>query len=122
MRFGEFAMPYRSASATYLRQASELQENERQLAAYDSTGHCVVLAGPGSGKTKTPVVKLARVLAEDVQAPKGVACITCSHECAKELKRRLEQRFLPSASANAVWTSCRIARVISYQGGFAARI
>ncbi len=98
MRLGEFAMPYRSASAAYLRQAFELQENERQLAAYDSTGHCVVLAGPGSGKTKTLIVKLARVLAEDVQAPRGVACITYSHECARELKRRLEQLNLREAA------------------------
>ena len=91
-------MPYRSASAAYLRQAAELEENEQQLAAYHSTGHCVVLAGPGSGKTKTLIVKLARILAEDVQAPRGVACITYSHECARELKRRLEQLNLREAA------------------------
>ena len=60
------------------------------MAAYNSTGHCVVLAGPGSGKTKTLILKLARILAEEVRAPRGVACITYSHECARELKRRLE--------------------------------
>ena len=91
-------MPYRSASAAYLRQASDLRENEQQLAAYHSTGHCVVLAGPGSGKTKTLIVKLARVLAEDVRAPRGVACITYSHECARELKRRLEMLNLREAA------------------------
>src|SRR6185369_10031631 len=48
-----------------------------------------VLAGPGSGKTKTLVAKLARVLAEDVRAPRGVACITFSNEAARELVRRL---------------------------------
>ena len=90
-------MPYRSVSAAYLRQASDIRANEQQLAAYNSTGHCVVLAGPGSGKTKTLVVKLARVLAEDVQAPRGVACITYSHECARELKRRLEHLNLREA-------------------------
>jgi DNA helicase-2/ATP-dependent DNA helicase PcrA len=36
----------------------------------------VVLAGPGSGKTKTLTIKMARILAEDVQEPRGVACIT----------------------------------------------
>jgi len=50
-----------------------------------------VLAGPGSGKTKTLVTKLARVMAEDVQSPRGVACITFSNEAARELIRRLRQ-------------------------------
>ncbi|HBO79113.1 MAG TPA: hypothetical protein DD502_13265, partial [Cupriavidus sp.] len=52
----------------YLAQAAELAGNPGQLAAYNSQGHCVVLAGPGSGKTKTLVLKLARILAEDVEA------------------------------------------------------
>jgi hypothetical protein len=48
-------MPLRSVSAAYLAQAGDLAGNPGQQAAYDSTGHCVVLAGPGSGKTKTLV-------------------------------------------------------------------
>eukprot|EP00873_Tetraselmis_striata_P030563 jgi/Tetstr1/450827/TSEL_037863.t1 len=60
-------------------------------------GHCVVLAGPGSGKTKTLVLKLARIMAEDVRAPRGAACITYSHECARELTRRLERLGLREA-------------------------
>lgn len=54
-------MPLRSVSAAYLAQAAELAGNPGQLAAYESRGHCVVLAGPGSGKTKTLVLKLARI-------------------------------------------------------------
>jgi DNA helicase-2/ATP-dependent DNA helicase PcrA len=49
-----------------------------------------VLAGPGSGKTKTLTTKLARMLAEDVDEPRGVACITYNNECAKELEQRLD--------------------------------
>jgi len=71
--------------------ARELRENPGQWAAYESTGHCVVLAGPGSGKTKTLTLKLARILAEDVAPPRGVACITYNNECAKELETRLDQ-------------------------------
>jgi len=83
-------MKYRSISTAYLRQVADLANNPGQLAAYESEGHCVVLAGPGSGKTKTLVLKIARILAEDVRIPQGVACITYSQECARELKRRLE--------------------------------
>ena len=90
-------MPSRSFSTAYLAQAAELAGNPGQLAAYNSQGHCVVLAGPGSGKTKTLVLKLARILAEDVQAPRGAACITYSQECARELTRRLEMLGLREA-------------------------
>lgn len=90
-------MPLRSVSAAYLSQASELASNPGQQAAYGSTGHCVVLAGPGSGKTKTLVLKLARIMAEDVRAPRGAACITYSQECARELTRRLERLGLREA-------------------------
>lgn len=90
-------MPFRSVSAAYLTQARDLAGNPGQQAAYDSTGHCVVLAGPGSGKTKTLVLKLARIMAEDVRAPRGAACITYSQECARELTRRLERLGLREA-------------------------
>lgn len=78
-----------SDRALYLKAAAELRRNPGQWSAYNSTGHCVVLAGPGSGKTKTLTVKLARLLAEDVQEPRGVACITYNNECARELENRL---------------------------------
>ena len=74
----------------YLKAAKDLRGNPGQLAAYNSRGHCVVLAGPGSGKTKTLTLKLARFLAEDVEAPRGVACITYNNECARELESRLD--------------------------------
>lgn len=90
-------MPLRSVSAAYLAQAADLAGNPGQRAAYESTGHCVVLAGPGSGKTKTLVLKLARIMAEDVRAPRGAACITYSQECARELTRRLERLGLREA-------------------------
>jgi DNA helicase-2/ATP-dependent DNA helicase PcrA len=87
----------RNVSTAYLREAEDLAGNLGQQAAYDSNGNTVVLAGPGSGKTKTLVLKLARILAEDVHAPRGVACITYSQECARELSRRLEQLGLREA-------------------------
>ena len=74
-----------SDPSRYLRAARELEGNEGQWEAYDSTSHCVVLAGPGSGKTKVLTIKLARMLVEDVHAPRGIACITYNNECAREL-------------------------------------
>ncbi len=77
------------SSALYLQAAEELRCNPGQWDAYNADRHCVVLAGPGSGKTKTLTIKMARMLAEDVQEPRGIACITYNNECARELERRL---------------------------------
>lgn len=82
--------PTVSSRALYLRAAEDLRQNQGQWDAYESRHHCVVLAGPGSGKTKTLTIKLARMLAEDVQKPRGVACITYNNECARELEERLQ--------------------------------
>jgi len=79
-----------SDRALYLRAAEDLWPNDKQWQAYESTGHCVLLAGPGSGKTKTLIVKLARMLSQDVEEPRGIACITYNNECARELETRLD--------------------------------
>lgn len=77
------------ASPLYALAAEALRKNEGQWKAYQSKGNCVILAGPGSGKTKTLTVKMARMLAEDVRPPRGIACITYNNQCARELRRRL---------------------------------
>jgi DNA helicase II / ATP-dependent DNA helicase PcrA len=75
----------------YRKAAEDLRENPGQWKAYESLGHCVMLAGPGSGKTKTLTIKMARMLAEDVSYPRGIACITFNSECVRELSERLDQ-------------------------------
>jgi DNA helicase-2/ATP-dependent DNA helicase PcrA len=79
-----------SLTPAYLVAAQDLRDNPGQWNAYESKGNCVILAGPGSGKTKTLTLKLARMLSEDVHAPRGIACITYNTECAAELRRRLD--------------------------------
>lgn len=70
---------------------AELANNPEQNAAVSTKNHCVVLAGPGSGKTKTLTVAMARALCEDVAPPRGIACITYNNECALELEERLSR-------------------------------
>lgn len=76
-------------TANYLSAVETLRRNDRQWTAYESKGHCVVLAGPGSGKTQVLVTKIARMLAEEVLPPQRIACITYNNQCVKELKKRL---------------------------------
>ncbi|MDR7945193.1 ATP-dependent helicase [Achromobacter aegrifaciens] len=80
-----------STAPPYLRAAEDLRGNEDQWRAYQSTGNCVILAGPGSGKTKTITVKIARMLTEDVHRPRRLACITYSNACVGELRSRLNK-------------------------------
>ncbi len=82
----------------YLEAAEQLRDNKEQWNAYNSTGHYIALAGPGSGKTKVLTTKVARMLAEDVRWPRGIACITYSSECARELERRLRAIGVRSSS------------------------
>lgn len=72
-----------------LNAKSELFSNQEQYDAVHETGHCVVLAGPGSGKTKTLTTAIAHALTHEVTEPRGIACITYSNECATELEQRL---------------------------------
>ena len=83
-------MWYRMSDRRALSEAlNELLPNREQYAAATYSGHCVVIAGPGSGKTKTLTTAMARALIEDITDPRGVACITYNNECASELEERL---------------------------------
>lgn len=105
------------SSPKYLQVVPQLKDNEGQWKAYKSTESCCVLAGPGSGKTKTLVTKLARILAEDVHAPRGVACITFSNEAARELLRRFRQLGLHQSNrlfVGTVHSFCLLHLLIPY--------
>jgi DNA helicase II / ATP-dependent DNA helicase PcrA len=69
----------------------EMRENPQQIEAVYEKGHCIVMAGPGSGKTRTLTAAIARTLLEDVVEPRGVACITYNNECAIELETKLSR-------------------------------
>ena len=81
---------------SYLEAAEELKDNSEQRSAYVSRGHCVALAGPGSGKTKTLTLKVARLLAEEIDERRGVACITYNNECVREIENRFEDLGIES--------------------------
>lgn len=73
----------------YIKISEDLKGNPGQWKAYESKNNCVVLAGPGSGKTKLLALKMTRIINEDIRQPQGVACITYSTECAREITKRL---------------------------------
>jgi ATP-dependent DNA helicase Rep/DNA helicase-2/ATP-dependent DNA helicase PcrA len=78
-----------AAVPAHLQAAEELRDNDEQWQAYQSTGNCTILAGPGSGKTKTITIKIAQLLHEGLRPPRRLACITYSNACVSELRVRL---------------------------------
>ena len=71
--------------------------NPKQTEAYEFDGHCGVLAGPGSGKTRVLVARVARLMDQRAKGPRGVVCITFNNEAVRELQKRLGQLGLRSS-------------------------
>jgi DNA helicase-2/ATP-dependent DNA helicase PcrA len=67
-----------------------LQDNPKQWEAFQVEGHCVVLAPPGSGKTKLLTTRVASDLLTKIPQPHGAACITLTNPAADELRRRMQ--------------------------------
>jgi DNA helicase-2/ATP-dependent DNA helicase PcrA len=65
--------------------------NDGQKDAVLGDGNTVVLAGPGSGKTATLVVKIGHLLSEKISPPSGLACVTYNNEAVREFRNRLGQ-------------------------------
>ena len=59
----------------YLRWIDELEENEKQKTAFQRTDSTVVIAGPGSGKTRVLALKVAQLLREEIDPPRGISCL-----------------------------------------------
>lgn len=87
-----------------MRALADLAGNNEQSEAARELGHCVVIAGPGSGKTRTLTTAMARALLEDVEEPRGVGCITYNNECVFELETRLAKLGVTSGDRNFIGT------------------
>ncbi len=65
--------------------------NDEQKEAVQHDGNAVVLAGPGSGKTATLVIKVAHLFSSTVLPPHGLACITYNNDTVREFRNRLTE-------------------------------
>ena len=83
---------------------SDLEANPRQREAFTAKGNCVVLAPPGSGKTKLLTTRMAHDLLTSVPPPHGAACITLTNAAADELRRRVDHLGVPPRSTLFVGT------------------
>lgn len=49
-----------------------------------------VVAGPGTGKTRTLVARIAHLIAREGVPPKEITAVTFTRQAAQELRERLE--------------------------------
>ena len=68
-----------------------IRKDEHQLAAYNSNSNTVIIAGPGSGKTRVLTLKAMQLMQESINGNAGLACLSYSRETVREIKKRLSQ-------------------------------
>jgi DNA helicase-2/ATP-dependent DNA helicase PcrA len=83
---------------------NDLKDNDRQWKAFTTEGHCVVLAPPGSGKTKLLTTRMAFDLMNKIPEPYGAACVTLTIAATEELRRRVENLGVPSRATIFIGT------------------
>uniref|UniRef100_UPI003B3BE664 UvrD-helicase domain-containing protein n=1 Tax=Pseudactinotalea sp. TaxID=1926260 RepID=UPI003B3BE664 len=76
-------------SDTLLAELDRLHPRQRAAVLHD--GNVVLRAGPGSGKTRTLVARIAYVLQTQISSFRGVACITYTNPAAEEIRRRVHR-------------------------------
>lgn len=69
---------------------------DQQKAAHHTGGHLLVLAGAGTGKTRTIIARAAHLISENVN-PKRILALTFTRRAAGELVGRLKTQVGPAA-------------------------
>lgn len=68
-----------------------IKNDDAQYQAYQSMDNTVLIAGPGSGKTRVLSLKALALSKSNIHKPEGLACISFSRESVRELRTRLKQ-------------------------------
>lgn len=75
-----------------------IKKDDKQYEAYQSMENSVIIAGPGSGKTRVLTLKAVTLSQSHIHKPCGLACISFSRESVRELKKRLKSYgYIPSS-------------------------
>lgn len=83
-----------------------LNEEQRKAAAHQE-GPCMVLAGPGTGKTTIIVHRLANIIKSGIAKPEELLVVTFSKDAATEMKDRFES----FAAANKIAAASKLSQI-----------
>ncbi|HHJ53710.1 MAG TPA: DNA helicase UvrD, partial [Caldithrix abyssi] len=78
-----------------------LNEEQRRAVAH-LTGPALVLAGPGSGKTRVLTTRVAYLIVGQDVAPENIAAVTFTNQAAEEMKSRITKLLADSDAAERV--------------------
>src|SRR5689334_2330841 len=81
-----------------------IKKDELQIEAFRSLQSTVIIAGPGSGKTRVLSLKAVALAQSYIHKPCGLACISYSRETVRELKKRLASYGYISGSKDFIGT------------------
>ena len=95
--------PAADAGCDHHRLLATLNDRQREAVTADD-GPILVIAGPGSGKTRVICARIAHLVRTGRAVPARIAAITFTRKAADEMSRRL-RTLLPAREAHAVWIS-----------------
>jgi DNA helicase II / ATP-dependent DNA helicase PcrA len=81
-----------------------IKNDDMQYKAYQSMVNSVIIAGPGSGKTRVLTLKAITLSKSHIHKPCGLACISFSRESVRELKKRLKSYGYTPSSKDFIGT------------------
>ena len=66
-----------------------------------------VIAGPGTGKTKTLVSRIAYLIEKKKVDPASITAVTFTRKAAQEMRQRLQHQFKGKRAAASIPSVCR---------------
>ena len=78
---------------------SQLNAEQQSAAAHTNTPLAIV-AGPGTGKTRTLTVRIARLIEKIGVAPSSILAVTFTNKAAEEMRERLDELLGAESSAH----------------------